>query len=119
MNKDGTRRIMLDHEFAMELYRRGLTDAEIAKQSGVRSGAVCKWRNKLGLPPNKAKRLGKPSPPSPVMQWRPDAWALHTDSIRPSPMSLPYPWGEGGRRGIIGGYKRERGVYHHGYMCDI
>ena len=35
MNKDGTRRIMLDHEFAMELYRRGLTDAEIAKQSGV------------------------------------------------------------------------------------
>ena len=57
MNKDGTRRIMLDHEFAMELYRRGLTDAEIAKQSGVRSGAVCKWRNKLGLPANKKRRL--------------------------------------------------------------
>ena len=56
MNKDGTRRIMLDHEFAMELYRRGLTDAEIAKQSGVLSGAVQKWRNKLGLPMNKAKR---------------------------------------------------------------
>ena len=59
MNKDGTRRIMLDHEFAMELYRRGLADAEIAKKSGVRSGAVCKWRNKLGLPPNKAKRRRK------------------------------------------------------------
>ena len=62
MNKDGTSRILLDHEFAMELYRHGLTDTEIAKQSGVRSGAVCKWRNKLGLPPNKAKRLGKLSP---------------------------------------------------------
>ena len=62
MNKDGTRRILLDHEFAMELYRRGLTDAEIAKQSGVLSGAVQKWRNKLGLPPNKAKRRGKLSP---------------------------------------------------------
>ena len=59
MNKDGTRRIMLDHEFAMELYSRGLTDAEIAKQSGVLSGAVCRWRNKLGLPPNKAKRRRK------------------------------------------------------------
>ena len=59
MNKDGTRRIMLDHEFAMELYLHGLADAEIAKQSGVRSGAVCKWRNKLGLPPNKEKRRGK------------------------------------------------------------
>ena len=57
MNKDGTSRILLDHEFAMELYRRGLTDAEIAKQSGVRSGAVCKWRNKLGLPANKKRRL--------------------------------------------------------------
>lgn len=62
MNKDGTRRIMIDHEFAMELYRRGLTDAEIAKQSGVLSGAVQKWRNKLGLPPNKAKRREKLSP---------------------------------------------------------
>ena len=59
MNKDGTSRILLDHEFAMELYRRGLTDAEIAKQSGVLSGAVCRWRNKLGLPPNKAKRRRK------------------------------------------------------------
>ena len=57
MNKDGTRRIMLDHEFAMELYRRGLADAEIAKQSGVRSETVCKWRNKLGLPANKKRRL--------------------------------------------------------------
>ena len=57
MNKDGTSRILLDHEFAMELYSRGLTDAEIAKQSGVRSGAVCKWRNKLGLPANKKRRL--------------------------------------------------------------
>lgn len=62
MNKDGTRRIMIDHEFAMELYRRGLTDAEIAKQIGVLSGAVQKWRNKQGLPSNKAKRLGKLSP---------------------------------------------------------
>ena len=62
MNKDGTRRIMIDHEFAMELYRRGLTDAEIAKQSGVLSGAVQKWRNKLGLPPNKEKRREKLSP---------------------------------------------------------
>ena len=62
MNKDGTIRILLDHEFAMELYRCGLTDAEIAKQSGVRSRAVCNWRNKLGLPPNKAKRQGKLSP---------------------------------------------------------
>ena len=62
MNKDGTSRILLDHEFAMELYRRGLTDAEIAKQSGVLSGAVQKWRNKLGLPPNKAKRREKLSP---------------------------------------------------------
>ena len=57
MNKDGTRRIMLDHEFAMELYRRGLTDAEIAKQSGVYVGTVSKWRNKLGLPANKKRRL--------------------------------------------------------------
>ena len=62
MNKDGTRRIMLDHEFAMELYRRGLTDAEIAKQSGVYVKTVGRWRNKMGLPPNEAKRRGKLSP---------------------------------------------------------
>ena len=59
MNKDGTRRIMLDHEFAMELYRHGLTDAEIAKQSGVYAKTVGKWRNRMGLPPNKAKRRRK------------------------------------------------------------
>ena len=52
MNKDGTRRIMLDHEFAMELYRRGLTDAEIAKQSGVYAKTVSKWRRGMGLPAN-------------------------------------------------------------------
>ena len=57
MNKDGTRRIMLDHEFAMELYRRGLTDAEIAKQSGVYVKTVGKWRNRMGLPANKKRRL--------------------------------------------------------------
>ena len=61
MNKDGTRRIMLDHEFAMELCRRGLTDAEIAKQSGVYVGTVGKWRNRMGLPANK-KRRPKMSP---------------------------------------------------------
>ena len=60
MNKDGTRRIMLDHEFAMELYSHGLTDSEIAKQIGVRSETVCKWRNKLGLPANKKHRLKMP-----------------------------------------------------------
>lgn len=53
MNKDGTSRILLDHEFAMELYRRGLTDAEIAKQSGVYVKTVGKWRNRMGLPANK------------------------------------------------------------------
>ena len=57
MNKDGTRRIMLDHEFAMELYRHGLTDAEIAKQSGVYVKTVSKWRNRMGLPANKKRRL--------------------------------------------------------------
>ena len=57
MNKDGTRRIMLDHEFAMELYSRGLTDAEIAKQSGVYVKTVSKWRNRMGLPANKKRRL--------------------------------------------------------------
>lgn len=57
MNKDGTRRILLDHEFAMELYRRGLTDADIAKQSGVYVKTVSKWRNRTGLPANKKRRL--------------------------------------------------------------
>ena len=57
MNKDGTRRIMLDHEFAMELYSRGLTDVEIAKQSGVYVKTVSKWRNRMGLPANKKRRL--------------------------------------------------------------
>ena len=57
MNKDGTRRIMLDREFAMELYRRGLTDAEIAKQSGVYVKTVGKRRNRMGLPANKKRRL--------------------------------------------------------------
>ena len=57
MNKDGTSRILLDHEFAMELYRRGLTDAEIAKQSGVYVKTVGKWRNRMGLPANKKRRL--------------------------------------------------------------
>ena len=57
MNKDGTRRIMLDHEFAMELYLHGLTDAEIAKQSGVYVKTVSKWRNRMGLPVNKKRRL--------------------------------------------------------------
>ena len=118
MNKDGTSRILLDHEFAMELYRRGLTDAEIAKQSGVYVKTVGKWRNRMGLPANKKRRLKM----SPLARDAMEARRLgltHTASIRRSPMSLPYPRGEGGRRGIIGGYKRERGVYHHGYMCDI
>ena len=57
MNKDGTSRILLDHEFAMELYRRGLPDAEIAKQSGVYVKTVSKWRNRMGLPANKKRRL--------------------------------------------------------------
>lgn len=57
MNKDGTSRIMLDHEFAMELYRRGLTDAEIAKQSGVYVKTVGKWRRGMGLPANKKRRI--------------------------------------------------------------
>ena len=57
MNKDGTRRIMLDHEFAMELYLHGLADAEIAKQSGVYVKTVGKWRNRMGLPANKKRRL--------------------------------------------------------------
>ena len=57
MNKDGTSRILLDHEFAMELYRSGLTDAEIAKQSGVYVKTVGKWRNRMGLPVNKKRRL--------------------------------------------------------------
>ena len=57
MNKDGTSRILLDHEFAMELYRRGLMDAEIAKQSGVYAKTVGKWRNRMGLPANKKRRL--------------------------------------------------------------
>ena len=65
MNKDGTSRILLDHEFAMELYRRGLTDAEIAKQSGVYVKTVGKWRNRMGLPANKKRRL-KMSPVPPV-----------------------------------------------------
>ena len=64
MNKDGTSRILLDHEFAMELYRRGLTDAEIAKQSGVYVKTVSKWRNKMGLPANK-KTTAENVPSSP------------------------------------------------------
>ena len=57
MNKDGTSRILLDHDLAMELYPRGLTDAEIATQSGVYVKTVGKWRNRMGLPANKKRRL--------------------------------------------------------------
>lgn len=42
---EGTRR--------MELYRLGYTDKEIAAACMVSTIAICHWRNKLGLPPNK------------------------------------------------------------------
>lgn len=34
----------------MELYRRGLSDAEVARRMGISPGTVRNWRKKFGLP---------------------------------------------------------------------
>ena len=48
------RRSRLDGEGALELYRRGLNDLEIARAFGMTRGAVMKWRKKRGLAANGA-----------------------------------------------------------------
>ncbi len=39
----------------VELYRRGLTDKEIARELGVSAGTVGNWRRRFGLPPHRAR----------------------------------------------------------------
>lgn len=45
-----------DDEKALALYQQGLYDQEIADQIGVSKPTVCRWRNGMGLPPNKSRR---------------------------------------------------------------
>ena len=40
----------------MALYRRGLSDRQIAEAVGVTPGAICAWRRGRGLPPNRRRR---------------------------------------------------------------
>lgn len=55
--------IFLDKELAMELYKQGLCDRDIAESCGVSSSCVGDWRRKQGLPPHKQpKPLAEMSP---------------------------------------------------------
>lgn len=47
-----------DHESTAryKLYRKGLTDEQIAKCRGVSKQAIAVWRMTRGLPPNKSKQ---------------------------------------------------------------
>lgn len=47
----------IDEEKARELHAAGKTDAEIAEVFGVTVGAVCQWRTKRGLAPNRKEKL--------------------------------------------------------------
>lgn len=41
-----------EHEQRMELYRKGMTDRQIAEQCFLCTGAIRNWRNQMGLPSN-------------------------------------------------------------------
>ena len=43
-----------DHERAMELYRAGFLDKDIAREVGAKPGAVSAWRARMNLPSNRA-----------------------------------------------------------------
>ena len=45
-----------DWERGKDLYERGLTDGEIAKELGCDTNTVHRWRRKLGLPANAGPR---------------------------------------------------------------
>lgn len=44
------------HEQRLELYKQGLTDAEIAQKVGVHPITIYEWRRKQGIPPNRKKK---------------------------------------------------------------
>ena len=44
------------HEQRLELYKQGLTDAEIAQKVGVHLTTIYEWRRKQGIPPNRKKK---------------------------------------------------------------
>lgn len=46
----------VDEDKAMKLYRRGLSDLNIADLMGVSKGDVYRWRMEKGLPSNMRKR---------------------------------------------------------------
>lgn len=48
----------VDETKAMKLYRRGLSDLNIADLMGVSKGDVYRWRMEKGLPSNMRKRKG-------------------------------------------------------------
>lgn len=48
----------VDDREAMKLYRRGLSDLNIADLMGVSKGDVYRWRMEKGLPSNMRKRKG-------------------------------------------------------------
>ena len=45
-----------EHEQRMELYRKGMTDREIAEQCFLSRGAVHNWRTRMGLPAHRARK---------------------------------------------------------------
>ena len=52
----------LNKEYAMMRYNEGATDREIAEETGVTKYAVCQFRKRNSLPPNRQKKAKKPSP---------------------------------------------------------
>lgn len=51
----------LNKEYAMMRYNEGATDREIAEETGVTKYAVCQFRKRNSLPPNR-KKAEKPKP---------------------------------------------------------
>lgn len=50
-------RARLDSDKMEELYRKGLTDKELAAAMGCTAGGVSGWRSRRGLPPNNGREV--------------------------------------------------------------
>ncbi|MEN6421627.1 MAG: hypothetical protein ABFD76_06725 [Smithella sp.] len=51
-------RKLYDWETVLDLYKKGMTDAEIYRETGIRIGTICMWRTREKLPKN-TKRMMK------------------------------------------------------------
>lgn len=54
-------------EYRQHLYDRGMSDREIAEHTGISISAICEWRRRRDLPPNRGRRKASkedaPEPP--------------------------------------------------------